>query len=457
MKKGLSLLAAAMIFGFVGCGGGGGSSADTTSVSTTQTGTFVDAPVAGLNYETSSGIKGVTDSQGHFTYKNSDIVTFKIGSVTLGKSVAHSIITPYEISQKPENIAYVLQNLDSDGNLENGIQIPQDIPNVNVDLNDLTSIENAVKTIKESLKDKYTFPNITFDEAKKNLQEDTLSMAYEKIDNVNGKGMYVKDFTPFNTPIEVDIEEIKIDLDKGRVLVYNPQEKKWFEGDYIEKYDDYTFKVIDKDDPNDIEYIRLYKVNGGYRIAKYDINTQEIQFESTYLMYDKDSLNSLIEAYSKMSDATRIIDIDGLLGKMFYQLDISSNGKLSTMAIKLNDGVVEKYFEEGKLTIDVTNNYDDEAYKFENGVFYNYDDENEEWDAYYLYKISLSGKTIDIQTLASESVFDAEKQGMVEYFENNNLPMKFTFTKGNIYCDLIWRECWLDKDGYEELINQINQ
>jgi len=58
----LSLIASALL---VGCG----SSSTITSTDTTtdtSTGYFVDAPVAGAKYRTSSGLEGVTASDGSF-------------------------------------------------------------------------------------------------------------------------------------------------------------------------------------------------------------------------------------------------------------------------------------------------------------------------------------------------------------------------------------------------------
>ncbi|WP_457624073.1 hypothetical protein [Persephonella sp.] len=78
-------------FTFFSCGGGGGSD---SSTSTTLTGQFVDAPVAGLDYETSSGITGTTNSNGYFNYREGDIITFKIGGLLLGDAKGNSIITP---------------------------------------------------------------------------------------------------------------------------------------------------------------------------------------------------------------------------------------------------------------------------------------------------------------------------------------------------------------------------
>jgi hypothetical protein len=56
------------------CGGGGGSSS-----SANLTGQFIDAPVEGLYFVSSTGVTGTTDASGTFQFKAGDTVTFKIG------------------------------------------------------------------------------------------------------------------------------------------------------------------------------------------------------------------------------------------------------------------------------------------------------------------------------------------------------------------------------------------
>ncbi len=123
-------------FTFFSCGGGGGSD---SSTSTTLTGQFVDAPVAGLDYETSSGITGTTDSNGYFNYREGDIVTFKIGKIVLGDAKGNNVVTPTNLfadetqdtttlQQKIETVIALLQTLDSDPT-DNVITIPEDIKN----------------------------------------------------------------------------------------------------------------------------------------------------------------------------------------------------------------------------------------------------------------------------------------------------------------------------------------
>ncbi|MCX7983090.1 MAG: carboxylesterase family protein, partial [Syntrophales bacterium] len=107
----------------ISCGGG-------TSGMGPLRGVFVDAPVAGLDYTTTSGISGKTDANGMFYYDPGDTVTFKIGSLTLGSAKGASQLTPVSIvpggtisDQRVVNMLVFLQTLDEDGDLNNGIQI----------------------------------------------------------------------------------------------------------------------------------------------------------------------------------------------------------------------------------------------------------------------------------------------------------------------------------------------
>lgn len=99
---------------FVGCGGSSDNTTSATEV-TTQTGTFVDAPVQGLSYKTATQ-SGFTDASGHFKYKAGEEVEFKLGNLLLGKGTAGALLTPYSISDNNDtatNIALLLQNFDN--------------------------------------------------------------------------------------------------------------------------------------------------------------------------------------------------------------------------------------------------------------------------------------------------------------------------------------------------------
>jgi hypothetical protein len=119
---GLSLaVVSALGLGFTGCG----SSSSDTPVTTTETGTFVDAPVQGLKYTTATQ-SGYTNDKGEFKYVAGETVEFKLGNLSLGTKAGSTLMTPYTLgdsnttnpSAKTTNIAMLLQSLD--GNRSNG-------------------------------------------------------------------------------------------------------------------------------------------------------------------------------------------------------------------------------------------------------------------------------------------------------------------------------------------------
>lgn len=93
------------------------------------TGTLMDAaPVAGVSYTTSSGTTGITDAQGVYHYNHGDNVKFQLGGLIIGEIKGATIVTPIELAagndNKLLNLPILLQSLDSDNDLSNGISIP---------------------------------------------------------------------------------------------------------------------------------------------------------------------------------------------------------------------------------------------------------------------------------------------------------------------------------------------
>lgn len=118
-----------------GTGGDGGGSPPAAQVS----GVFVDAPVAGLSYTTSSDLSGVTDADGRYDYRVGDTVTFSIGNLVLGTVPGQGVVTPMTVasalvantSTNPETVAVnllvLLQSLDANGNPDDGISVTAEI------------------------------------------------------------------------------------------------------------------------------------------------------------------------------------------------------------------------------------------------------------------------------------------------------------------------------------------
>ncbi|ONM45238.1 hypothetical protein BXT89_03380 [Halopseudomonas pachastrellae] len=123
---------AAFALPLAGClGGGGGSDDETASAS----GVFVDSPVAGLNYSGSSTAATTTGDNGEFSYQPGETLTFAIGDLQLGSASGAEVLTPLDIvdgavdasDQRVANILVLLQSLDADGDLNNGIQLTAQI------------------------------------------------------------------------------------------------------------------------------------------------------------------------------------------------------------------------------------------------------------------------------------------------------------------------------------------
>lgn len=102
MKTAIAALPFALLGVVSGCGGG--NNQVMIAPYSPYTGVFVDAPVTGLNYRTTSGAAGSTDAQGHFNYALGDIVTFSTGGVILGMAIpvvtpaGNTVVTPVDLA-----------------------------------------------------------------------------------------------------------------------------------------------------------------------------------------------------------------------------------------------------------------------------------------------------------------------------------------------------------------------
>lgn len=127
LKSGLAVTILVLCVVFLsGCS----SSGDGGGAGVASTGVFVDSPVAGLDYSTKS-LAGVTDAEGRFRYHRGQEVSFSIGDLPLGSAPGSALLTPLNITQGAlsaadrivNNKLILLQTLDADGDLNNGIQL----------------------------------------------------------------------------------------------------------------------------------------------------------------------------------------------------------------------------------------------------------------------------------------------------------------------------------------------
>ncbi len=106
-----------------------------------ETGQFVDSPVSGMSYTTETLI-GTTGRKGEFYYKEGESVTFSIGDIHLPSVRADSVVTPLTVfgsdtleNRSVINLSRLLQTLDIDNNLNNGISLPSNLDITTAGLN----------------------------------------------------------------------------------------------------------------------------------------------------------------------------------------------------------------------------------------------------------------------------------------------------------------------------------
>ena len=123
---GYIVVTAALLVSLVGCGGGSGA----ISPNTQMTGVFLDGPVSGLGYETST-YHGTTGTGGAFSYQDGETVRFFVGDIILCEVEAMPIVTPIDCVDGADDVTHpmvtnmlvFLQSIDFDNNPENGIDI----------------------------------------------------------------------------------------------------------------------------------------------------------------------------------------------------------------------------------------------------------------------------------------------------------------------------------------------
>jgi hypothetical protein len=95
----LGSIACAALFLAACSSGGGDGGGGTPPAAAPSVGRFVDSPVQGLHYTTSSGLSGITDANGQYNYRTGDTVIFDIGGVpinTVGVS-ADPVVTALSV------------------------------------------------------------------------------------------------------------------------------------------------------------------------------------------------------------------------------------------------------------------------------------------------------------------------------------------------------------------------
>lgn len=123
-----------------------------------STGVFLDSPVGGLGY-TSASEEGNTDAAGEFRYQPGENITFSIGDLELGSAPGADRVTPIDLVEgaenasdnKVNNLAILLQTLDEDGDLNNGIMITEEVAAIVSTYADILDLEQSSATFPATL------------------------------------------------------------------------------------------------------------------------------------------------------------------------------------------------------------------------------------------------------------------------------------------------------------------
>ena len=122
-----SSLALSVVFALTGCGGGSGSDggSSTNASSATGTGYYLDSAVSGVNYVCGSQ-KGITDTNGTFTFQVGKDCVFKLNDMVVKKIPANNLNDGIKVVEDNTTVARFLQTLDIDGDATNGIEITKE-------------------------------------------------------------------------------------------------------------------------------------------------------------------------------------------------------------------------------------------------------------------------------------------------------------------------------------------
>ena len=183
----------------VGC-----SNSDSDPEAPTKIGVFIDAPVKGLGYSnTPSGIMGVTNEKGEYSFKEGDKVTFFIKGISIGQ-VDATPETPVTNLAKSTIVARILQSLDTESNNPDLIDISKiSIPaEIQQDLSNIIASSENARALDTQLTSALSPENLKIIEDASIVDSgdeeidlvDTLVTESAALDHINAAGILV-DFT----------------------------------------------------------------------------------------------------------------------------------------------------------------------------------------------------------------------------------------------------------------------
>lgn len=197
------------------CGGGSsGNTNNNTGNTTTAIGVFVDSAVEGIEVFQDGKSLGKTNAKGEYTYHiKGGAVSFKLGKLTLGSTMPKAVITPADLQTDTNQITrilQILQSVDNDNNISNGIQISETVAKrfETADFNSLvketnnTKFENALKP-KLNTNQAVKNQNQALNHFNQTAQSNDIKKSNDLVKTAKGLEGYWKDTCDSNKQISV--------------------------------------------------------------------------------------------------------------------------------------------------------------------------------------------------------------------------------------------------------------
>jgi len=312
---GLSITTAILL---TGCGSSSDSSTVTTD--TISTGYLVDTIVEGIDYETESGIIGTTNEFGEFKYKNNERIKFKIGNLILGDSDSKNIITPEDLTDndinKTDLMLQMIQSIDEDNNLTNGIQVPEDI---RASLNEKTEEIDFNKDIYS--------------------EEDLL-----KIDNKLSE----KIDSNYDGHIDITVKEAKTHFEETIIKLKENENsvKKAFEDEFNKIKENYDENKTEENLPNLNDFTELYDLSIEEKDEIIYMWNEEKMARDIYLTLGEQFNSNVLLNIANRSESTHMDLMKDLIEK--YTLNLIPD----TIITKENEDILNELFPIGTFSLD---------------------------------------------------------------------------------------------------------
>lgn len=189
---------------------------DSSGSSNVKTGTFIDSPVANIDYRTYSRTSKTNDA-GEFVYSGSEYIIFSIGDIDFPGVNASVVITPLDLARTDDvtdtvvvNIVRLLISLDADSDPDNGIQIGDQAKSVaqgmTVDFGSRSFDDDVADLVANS--GSVTTELVTAIVAQRHLEASLDAIASDRDgDGVGDNGDYAPDDENIQTICQADVSD----------------------------------------------------------------------------------------------------------------------------------------------------------------------------------------------------------------------------------------------------------